>query len=387
MKKIIIRDIQKEFEDALKSYPIVVITGARQTGKTTLSKTVSNKPYYNLESPDIRRIAQDDPRLFLSKIKETGAIIDEFQRVPELASYLQEIVDESRQNGMFILTGSNNFLIPENISQSLAGRAAILKLMPFSLNEISMYKQSFETDALLFKGFYPVIYSENRSAVKTHNNYYQTYIERDVRQLINIKDIHVFQRFMRLCAGRTGQLLNLEQLANETGVSAKTIKSWISVLEASYIIYLLPPFFENIKKRVTKSHKLYFYDVGLASYLLGIEKQSHIESHPLRGSLFENMVISEYLKYRYNKGLSNNAFFYRDNHQNEIDLLVKTGNKYILTEIKSAKTYHNSFRSKLDWFENKLHDDVRKIVVYDGDTELNNEDITICNYRNFIRHI
>ena len=351
MKKYIIRDIQAEFEDALKSYPIVVITGARQTGKTTLSKTVLNKPYFNLESPDIRRIAQDDPRLFLGKIRKSGAIIDEFQRVPELASYLQEIVDESQQNGMFILTGSNNFLMMENISQSLAGRIAILKLMPLSLTEIRLYKQNFATDELLYKGFYPVIYSENRSSVKTHDNYYQTYIERDVRQLINIKDIHIFQRFIRLCAGRAGQLLNFEQLANETGVSAKTIKSWISVLEASYIIYLLPPYFENIKKRVTKSHKLYFYDVGLASYLLGIEKQSHIENHPLRGSLFENMIISEYLKYRFNKGLSNNAFFYRDNHQNEVDLIVKNGNNYILAEIKSAKTYHNSFRKKLDWLK------------------------------------
>lgn len=387
MKKIIIRDIQKEFEDALKSYPIVVITGARQTGKTTLAKTILNKPYYNLESPDIRRIAKDDPRLFLSKIKESGAIIDEFQRVPELASYLQEIVDERQQNGMFILTGSNNFSMMQNISQSLAGRAAILRLMPFSLNEINLYKQSFATDELLYKGFYPVIYSENRNALKTHNNYYQTYIERDVRQLINIKDIHIFQRFIRLCAGRVGQLLNFEQLANETGVSAKTIKSWISVLEASFIIYLLPPYFENLKKRVTKSKKLYFYDIGLASYLLGIEEQSHIENHPLRGSLFENLVISEYLKYRFNKGLSNNAFFYRDNHQNEVDLLIKSGEKYILTEIKSSKTYHNSFRNKLDWLEDILHDKVQKIIVYDGDTELNNDDITICNFRNFIKNI
>ncbi len=387
MKKIITRDIQKEFEEALKSYPIVVITGARQTGKTTLSKTVLNKAYYNLESPDIRRIAKDDPRLFLSKIKESGAIIDEFQRVPELASYLQEIVDERQQNGMFILTGSSNFLMMENISQSLAGRVALLRLMPFSLNEINLFKKSYATDDLLYKGFYPVIYSENRSAVKTHDNYYQTYIERDVRQLINIKDIHLFQTFIRLCAGRVGQLLNFEQLANETGVSAKTIKSWISVLEASYIIYLLPPYFKNLKKRVVKSHKLYFYDVGLASYLLGIEKQSHIENHPLKGFLFENMLISEYLKYRFNKGLANNAFFYRDNHQNEVDLLFKNGNKYILTEIKSAKTYHNSFRKKLDWLENKLNSKVKKIVVYDGDTELSNEDITICNFRNFIKNI
>jgi len=384
---IISRDIQYDLKEALATYPIVVITGARQTGKTTLSKMIAEKPYFNLESPDTRMMAQDDARLFLSKIDNRGAIIDEFQRVPELASYLQELVDNNKQNGVFVLTGSNNFLMLEKITQSLAGRAAILKLLPFSLNEVSNFEQDLSTDELLYKGFYPAIYSENRNPTKTYDNYYQTYMERDVRQLINIKDLHLFHRFIKIIAGRVGQLINYNQLANEVGASAKTIKIWISVLEASYLIYLLPPYFENINKRIVKAHKLYFYDVGLASYLLGIEAVNHIENHPLRGALFENMVISEYLKYRFNNGLSSNAFFYRDNHQNEVDLMLKQGNTQTLVEIKSSRTFHNSFRNKLDWLEGNLPGyEVRKIVVYDGAQEWQSENIKILNFRNFIKN-
>ncbi len=305
--------------------------------------------------------------------------------MPELASYLQEIVDEKQQNGMFILTGSNNFLLMENISQSLAGRVAILKLMPFSYHELLTIKEKHATDELLYHGFYPAIHAKKQNPTKAYANYYQTYIERDVRQLINIKDIHLFQRFMHLCAGRTGQLLNFEQLANETGVSSVTIKSWFSVLEASYIVYLLPPYFENIKKRITKSPKLYFYDVGLVSYLLGIEEISHVGNHPLRGALFENMVINEYLKFRLNKGMESNAFLYRDNHQNEVDLLTKVGSNFTLVEIKSSLTYHPDFRKKLDWLEKVLpSNNVKKIVVYDGEQEWKDESISIVNFRNFI---
>lgn len=381
--RIIHRDIEKELKGALETFPIVVITGARQTGKTTLAKMLANKPYFNLESPDTRQLAIEDPRLFLSSTLEKGAIVDEFQRVPELASYLQEIVDSKAQNGMYILTGSNNFLLMEKITQSLAGRVAILKLLPFSFNEIKLYNPNIPTNTLLYQGCYPVIYSQNRNPYKTYDNYYQTYIEKDVRQLINIKDIYLFQRFISLCAGRIGQIMNLNQLANETGTSSHTIKSWISVLEASYIVYLLQPFHENINKRIIKSPKLYFYDTGLAAYLLGMEQVKHIDNHPLRGALFENMVINEYLKSRFNKGLSNNAYFYRDNHQNEVDLITKSGNKYHLIEIKSAKTYHKSFREKLDWLAKILKsNDIRKTIVYDGEQEWINDDIAISNYWN-----
>ncbi len=382
---LINRDIEEEVKDALKHYPIVVITGARQTGKTTLSRRISDKTYLNLESPDVRQMAVDDPRLFLSRVSDTGAIIDEFQHAPQLASYLQEVVDLKQKNGMFLLTGSNNFLVMERISQSLAGRAAILKLLPFSYSEIAKIKSGYTSDELMYKGFYPAIHSKNLNPKKTYAYYYQTYLERDVRQLINIKDIHLFQRFIRLCAGRTGQLLNLEQLAGDTGASSTTIKSWISVLEASYILYLLPPYYANIKKRIVKSHKLYFYDVGLAAYLLGIENMLQIETHPLRGALFENMVINEYIKYRFNHGMTSNAFFYRDNHQNEIDLVIGSGNNFILVEIKSAQTYNPAFRKKLDWFEKTISKGkTTKIVVYDGEQEWQNERFSVLNFRSFI---
>jgi hypothetical protein len=348
---------------------------------------ISGKEYFNLESPDIRQLAIEDPRLFLNRIKENGAIIDEFQRVPDLASYLQVIADERRKNGQFILTGSNNFLLMEKVSQSLAGRAAILKLMPFAYQEIASTVKHLSTDELLYIGFYPRIHAANLEPTKAYSNYYQAYIERDVRQLINIKDIHLFQRFIQLCAGRIGQLFNMEQLANETGVSNNTVKSWISVLEASHLVFLLQPWYENINKRIVKSPKLYFNDVGLASYLLGVEEVIHLQSHPLRGVLFENMVITEYLKYRFNKGLGNNAFFYRDSHQNEIDLVIKSGIKYSLVEIKSAQTYHSKFREKLDWFEKLLpHAPVKKILVYDGIQEWKNQEISIVNWRNFIEN-
>jgi predicted AAA+ superfamily ATPase len=385
---IIPRIIFSELEKVLKTYPVIVITGARQTGKTTLSKMIGGKEYINLESPDSRQLALDDPRLFLSRIEENGAIVDEFQRVPDLASYLQVMVDEKKMNGMFILTGSNNFLLMEKVSQSLAGRVAILKLMPLSYKEILTTGKQFSTNELLYRGFYPGVHAANMEPTRAYANYYQTYLERDVRQLINIKDIHLFQRFIQLCAGRIGQLFNMEQLANETGISNNTVKSWISVLEASHLVFLLQPWYENINKRIVKSPKLYFNDVGLASYLLGIEEVVHIQSHPLRGVLFENLVIIEYLKYRFNKGLGNNAFFYRDNHQNEIDLVFKSGISYTLVEIKSAQTYHSNFRAKLDWFAKLLPNaPTKKVVVYDGEQEWKNEEISIVNWRNFIDSI
>ncbi|ALO14084.1 hypothetical protein L21SP5_00405 [Salinivirga cyanobacteriivorans] len=385
---IISRQIEAEIKNALRNFPVVIITGARQTGKTTVAKQVVQKPYYNLESPDTRELAINDPRTFLNKIKDTGAIIDEFQRAPDLASYIQEIVDKKGENGMFLLTGSNNFLLMEKVSQSLAGRAAILKLMPFSYPEIQHFYPQINTDELIYKGFYPAIHSKNLNPTKTYSYYYQTYIERDVRQLINVKDINLFQRFMKLCAGRTGQLLNYDQLAGETGVSNKVVKNWISVLEASYILHLLPPYFENIKKRIIKSPKLYFYDVGFAAYLLNIENVSHVETHPLRGQLFENIVINEYLKYRYNIGMEANAFFYRDNHKNEVDLLVQTGNKLGLIEIKSAATYHTNFRKNVDWLEKQIIDkEVNKTIVYDGEQEWESDELAIINFRSFARKI
>jgi uncharacterized protein len=387
-KMLVTREISEIIKNSLSHFPIVILTGARQTGKTTLAKMLSNKPYYNLENPDTRQLAQEDPRLFLSKIKDSGAIIDEFQHVPELASYLQGIVDEQGKTGMFILTGSNNFLLMEKVSQSLAGRAAVFKLMPFSLNELSKLSLNLPTNELLLKGFYPAVHARAQNPTISYSAYYQTYLERDVRLLINIKDMFIFQRFIKLCAGRIGQLINYDQLAGEVGVSGKVIKTWLSVLEASHIIYLLPPFYKNIKKRLIKTPKLYFNDTGLAAYLLGVENISHIENHPLRGHLFENMVINEYLKYRFNSGKENNSFFYRDNHKNEVDLIIEPGNRFISAEIKSAQTYHSHFKNTSEWLAKQLvPHKVSGFIVYDGQQEWENDDLYVVNFRNFIKKI
>ena len=381
---IIEREILKEATEALNSFPILVITGARQTGKTTLSKLLTDKPYYNLESPDTRELISSDPRSFLNKIMAKGAIIEEFQRLPDLSSYLQEIVDANKQKGMFILTGSNNFLMMSNLSQSLAGRAAILKLPPLTLKEIFTVSTNYSTDELIIRGFYPAIYAEALNPTKVYDYYYQTYVERDVRQLINIKDLHVFQRFVRLCAGRVGQILNYEQFANEVGASSKTIKSWLSLLEASYIVFLLPPYYSNIGKRIVKSSKLYFFDVGLASYLLGITETSHLSNHPLKGALFENMIVSEFYKKHLNQGKNPLMFFYRDNHQNEVDIIIQTGNTIQLVEVKSSSTYHSSFSNSLFWLEKNIKETIaKKILIYDGDKNWENNYLLLTNYRNF----
>lgn len=380
---IVNRTIAPFISDALREYPVVVITGPRQTGKTTLAKMLTNKPYYNLESPDVRSLAITDPRLFLRDAAERGAIIDEFQRVPELASYIQSIVDDKKVNGQFILTGSNNFLMMENVSQTLAGRAALFKLLPFGLEELQLFGCDDDTNDLIYKGFYPSIYSENRQPTRMYDSYYQTYIERDVHQLINIKDLHLFQRFMRLCAGRTGQIISFENLSTETGVSTKTVKQWLSVLESSYIIYLLQPYFENFNKRIVKSPKLYFTDIGLASYLLGIEEKSHLLGHPLRGALFENMVINEFVKYRLNQGKQGNLYFFRDNHQHELDLILKVGNQFYGIEIKSAQTFHPEFNRNLNWSANIFSAPFKKVLIYDGEEEWQDNDTAIINFRSF----
>lgn len=290
--------------------------------------------------------------------------MDEIQRVPELFSYLQQILDEHPENGLFILTGSNNFLLQESISQSLAGRVGYLFLLPLSLSEIDFSEISSNT--LLFKGFYPVLYNENSEPAKFHANYIRTYIERDVRLLKNISDLYAFERFLRLCAGRIGQLLNMSNLAVETGVDVKTIGSWIGVLETSFIIFRLQPYHKNFNKRIVKMPKLYFYDTGLALALLGLEDESQLMLHPFRGNLFENMIVVEFLKRRYNKGQSNNLFFWRDNTGNEIDLLIEKGIQRIPVEIKSGKTITNDFFKGIR-FWNKLTQTEGGYLIYDGD--------------------
>jgi len=360
------REAESELINLARQFKAVAIVGPRQSGKTTLTRYVfSDKPYVSLENPDIRKFALEDPRGFLSQY-ETGAVIDEIQRVPGLFSYLQQILDEDNTRGKFILTGSNNFLLQENISQSLAGRIAYLYLLPFTVSELSGMELN-EINKMMFRGFYPPLYDQPVEPDKWYPNYIRTYIERDVRQIKNITDLNAFERFLRLCAGRTGQLLNMNSLAIETGVDNKTISSWIGILESSFIILRLQPHHNNFNKRIVKMPKIYFYDTGLACALLGIQNSEQLNYHPLYGSLFENYVIGELVKYRFNRAKNNNLFFWRDNTGHEIDVIADTPERLFPVEIKSGQTITDKFfESILWWF--KISGEKKGAVVYSGET-------------------
>lgn len=345
-------------------FKAVAVTGPRQSGKTTLVRSVfPDKPYVNLENPDLRRFAVEDPRGFLSNYPD-GAVFDEIQRAPEIFSYLQQILDDNNKPGMFVLTGSNNFLLQDNISQSLAGRVGYLFLLPLSIVEIN---SDVKADVLIYKGGYPELYNQETDISKYYLNYIRTYIERDVRLIKNITDLYAFEKFVRLCAGRIGQLLNLSNLATETGVDVKTISSWISVLETSFIAFRLQPFHQNFNKRIVKMPKLYFYDTGLAAALLGIENQSQIMLNPYRGNLFENLIVVEMLKRRFNTGKQNNLFFWRDNTGNEIDLLINRNNELIPVEIKSGQTISSELFKGLEFWQKLQKAEVKGYLVYAGD--------------------
>lgn len=359
------REAEKELRLLSEQFKAVAVTGPRQSGKTTLVKKVfDEKAYVNLENPDIRLFAKEDPRGFLSNYPD-GAILDEVQRVPELFSYLQQILDEKEQNGSFILTGSNNFLLNSNISQSLAGRVGYLFLLPLDIGEINPGANM--SNQLIFKGGYPEIYQKEIDPKKYYDNYIRTYVERDVRLLKNITDLYTFERFLRLCAGRTGQLLNMSSLAADVGVDVKTIGSWLGVLEASFIAFRLYPYHENYNKRIVKMPKLYFYDTGLASALMGIEDVSQLTIHPLRGVLFENLVVVDFLKRLYNNGKQNDLYFWRDNIGNEVDLLIQKGAKRYPVEIKSGQTISEEFFKGFRYW-NKLTNTEGGYLVYAGDT-------------------
>lgn len=360
------REIQLPAKGFLKSFKALAIVGPRQSGKTTLAKLLApRKPYVSFENPDTRYLFESDPRGFLAAYAG-GAVFDEAQYVPKLFNYLQQILDDSPVNGRFILTGSNNFLLVEKISQSLAGRIVYTDLLPFSIKEISRIKNfDCSADNLIFNGGYPAIVYEGRKRLPWFQSYVRNYIERDVRLLKNITNYSLFQKFISLCAGRIGQQLNLTNLGNECGVDHKTIQSWIGVLEASFIIYLLPPYYKNFNKRIVKSPKLYFCDTGLACYLMGIQEKEQLRHHPFRGALFENMVVAEMLKTRYNKGLRSNLYYFRDNTGNEIDVLIDEGEKIIPVEIKSAETISPVFFRGLEFWE-KLTDNKKGYIVYGG---------------------
>ena len=332
------RTIEPILKDLVTKYPVVTITGPRQSGKTTLCRKVFPQlPYENLEIPDVRQYALDDPRGFLNRYSD-GVILDEIQRTPDLLSYIQGIVDDRQRPGQFILTGGQQFEVLNRVSQSLAGRTALLKLLPLSLAEIHLENTPSAVDRLILSGLYPRIHDQRLNPTQALGDYLATYVERDVRQIAAIKDLSLFEKFVRLCAGRVGHILNLQSLANDVGVSHTTVRSWISILQASFIIFLLPPWFRNISKRLIKSPKLYFCDVGLASYLLGLENEHHVKRDPLRGHLFENIAVIEAMKYRFNKGLRSNLFFYRDSGGNEVDLILEMGPDIFPAEIKAAET-------------------------------------------------
>ncbi len=345
------RDILKELLAAAAEYPAVTILGPRQSGKTTLARmTFPDKPYFSLEDPDIRIAAEADPRGFLEHM-EDGGILDEVQRLPTLLSYLQGMIDKSRKRGLFILTGSHQPQLHEAISQSLAGRTAMLTLWPFSFNELRHYKSSRDPFHLIVRGCFPRLYEEGLEPRRFYNGYLQTYVERDVRALIQLRDLSQFQKFLTLLAGRVAQVVNLAALSNDVGVSGTTIRNWLSVLKASYIVFELPPYFANVRKRVIKSPKIYFTDVGLAAFLLGIHTAEQASRDPLRGNLYENLIIADIAKGAFNRGIRPEIYFFRDSHGNEVDLLIKERGAITPIEIKSAGTFSMDFIKGVERFQ------------------------------------
>jgi len=360
------RSLQTVLERFSKLYPILGITGPRQSGKTTLAKMLfSHLPYVSLENLDIRTQAQQDIRSFLAHY-QTGAVFDEVQHVPELLSYLQSIVDESPQKkGYYILTGSQNFSLNHHISQSLSGRIGMVTLLPLSLSELNTPDNPFTS---IFKGGYPMLHNLNMHPLDFYPSYIQTYIERDVRQLKNIESFSRFQTFLKLCAGRVGQIINFSSLAQDCGISHTTTRQWLNILEASYIIFFLQPFYKNFNKRLIKMPKLYFYDTGIACALLGLEKEEQLETHYLKGGLYENLVILELLKGRLNSGLPTNFYFWRDQTGHEIDFIAEWGGTIKAIEIKSNATFQPEFIKNLNFFH-KLAFDVECYLVYNGTQE------------------
>lgn len=361
------RNITKELHLLLQEYPIVTVLGPRQAGKTTLVQhELPDYAYVSLEDPDERMLAAEDPRAFLRRFPD-NTIFDEVQRVPTLLSYLQGIVDKEQKNGRFVLTGSHQLELRAAVAQSLAGRTGLLHLLPLSIEELRQAGLTFDGfEDYVVHGFLPRVHSQNQRPFRAYANYYQTYIERDVRQLIELKDVSLFEKFIKLLAGRVGQLMDYQALSNAVGVSAKTIKQWLSVLEASYVVVKLPPYFENFGKRVVKSPKYFFTDVGLLAYLLGLETPSQVLRDPLLGSIFENLVVIEVLKQRYNSGYDANLYFFRDSNGSEIDLLCKTSNGLVGIEIKAASTWHGKFAKQLVRFAANSHPLNQSLVVYNG---------------------
>lgn len=377
------RKIESTILEAAKYFPVITVTGPRQSGKTTMLKQIfPHLHYYSLEDLDTRSFAMEDPVRFLH-LHEDGMILDEVHNYPELLSYIQGIVDEQPQK-KFVLSGSSNFALLKKVSQSLAGRNGVFELMPLSIEEVKgQIEYVDDADQLLYQGLYPAVCSCKNIPKFLYPSYVKTYLERDVRDLLNVKDIRLFNMFLKLCAGRIGSVFNASEIAGEIGVSSKTIQAWVSILQASYVVYLLPPYFENSRKRLTKSPKMYFCDTGLACTLLGIESAEQLAFDKMRGHLFENLIVVELLKRRLNEGKESNLYFYRDSNQNEVDILVNNGSSLDAIEVKSAMTYNPSFEKALlkvnEWVNPPVG---KRTIIYAGTLEDDKSDIRLLNYRN-----
>jgi len=375
------RDIIEKIKLMATKMPLISITGPRQSGKTTVAKMCfPHYDYVNLENPDTLEDAKSDPRLFLSRHK-MGLIIDEIQVYPPLFSYIQTISDDRNQAGEFILTGSQNFLLSSKISQSLAGRVFITHLLPFNFSELQTAGYPLNNfSEYIYKGFYPRIYDKNIEPELFYPSYIQTYTERDMRQIMNVSNLFLFQKFMRLAAGRIGQILNYSNIAAELGVDLKTVKSWFSILETSFIVFFLQPHYRNFSKRLLKTPKLYFFDTGLACSLLGIKKQEDIDIHWAKGSLFENMIIADLMKNYYNRAEVPPIYYWRDNTGNEIDCLIEEMNMIKSIEIKSSSTISSDFFKGLNFYKN-LNDNSKQYLIYGGDANMQRKDAQVVAWR------
>lgn len=378
------RQAESTVRQLAEGYPVVAITGPRQSGKTTLVRTLfEDKPFVSLEDLDERQLATDDPRAFLGRFPD-GAVLDEVQRAPDLFSYLQTDVDRDGRSGRFILTGSQQFDLLSGITQSLAGRVTLVRLLPFTLGELQPEGLApASLVELLFQGLYPPIYDRRLDPTIWYGNYVRTYVERDVRQMIAVRELSTFQRFVRMCAGRCGQLLNLTSLGNDCGISHNTAKAWLSVLEASYIVHLVRPHHRSFDKRLVKSPKLYFYDSGLAAWLLGIQSPGQLSTHPLRGGLFESWVVSELLKGRYNVALDDNLYHWRDHGGLEIDLLLDRGTELVPVEAKSGQTVSRDFFTALERWRSLAGEAAaaRGWLVYGGDRRESRSEVEVIPWR------
>lgn len=384
---MISRDICQKIKKLREKYPVISITGPRQSGKTTLARALfGDYEYLNLENIDLLQMAKEDPRSFIKSGRKKRIIIDEVQRYPDLLSYIQVEVDEQNIAGQFVVTGSQQFKLNEKMTQSLAGRVANFTLSPLTVRELSETEYKKHTHfKLMLKGFYPRLYDKKIDPKDYYRDYLFTYVERDVRQIKNIGDLSGFQKFLRLLAGRVGQLINMSSLASDTGVSYKTIDSWLSVLESSFIIFRLQPFYRNFGKRLIKSPKLYFYDTGLLCYLLGLDSVKELRSYYAVGSVFENLVIADVLKNGFNVRTSDQLYFWRDNHGDEVDLIVDRGGEQEGVEIKLSRTYSPDLMKALRYWANLSEEmNLSGTLLYAGDTEQKIGQFRVRNWRSYL---